>query len=244
MIKKKYLIEQVKKEVDMPFNAKLKAEVMEYCNNDLPDFYYYNELYDFIKDEKLQERIKTEHKAIRFAYKLYEGIEATGDNQIFQIRNQILGYATIYEAVIDYVLTTHYSDSIEFKDLINYKQLKEFNGLTLDKKAELKSLSGHDDIKLMYSKDVKKDYRTIHFEDKCSTAAKLGLIHSFIDENGKSIDLVAEIKEIYSYRNGIHLIAEQAKNIQYEIDFSKKSFYYLKPFLTQIKDKLIKDSLF
>ena len=227
----------------MPFNPKLKAEVLEYCNNDLPEFYYYNELYDFIRDKKLQDRIKTEHKAIRFAYKLYEGIGATGDNQIFQIRNQILAYASIYEAVIDYILTTYYSNSPEFETLINFQLLKEFSGLTSEKKEELKTLTGHDDIKVMYYKSVKKEYRTIRFEDKCSTATQLGLIHSFIDEEGKTIDLASEIKEIYSYRNGIHLIAEQARNIQYEIDFSKKAFYYLKPFLTQIKEKLIKDNL-
>lgn len=227
----------------MPFNQKLKAEVMEYCNNDLPDFYYYNELYDFIKDKKLRERIKTENKAIRFAYKLYEGIGATGDNQIFQIRNQILAYATIYEAVIDYVLQTYYNNSIEYNNLINFQLLKEWNGLTATKKEELKKLSGHDDIHIMYYKTTKKEYRTIRFEDKCSTAAHLGLIHQFIDENGNTIDLEKEIKEIYSYRNGIHLLAEQSKNIQYEIDFSKKSFYYLKPFLTQIKEKLNSDNL-
>lgn len=226
----------------MPFEPRLKAQIMEYCNNDLPDFYYYNELYNFIKDKKLQERIKTEHKAVRFAYKLYEGIEATGDNLVFQIRNQILAYATIYEAVLDYVLTTFYNDSTEYENLLNFKLLKEWNGLTAEKKEELKRLSGFDDIKLNYYKDTKKEYRTIRFEDKCSTAAQIGLIHSFTDDDGVFIDLESEIKNIYSYRNGIHLIAEQTKNIQYEIEFSKKSFYLLKPFLTQIKEKLIKDN--
>ena len=51
----------------------------------------------------MKNRIITEFKAIRFAYKLYEGIEATNENLLFEVRNQILAYASIYEAVIENV---------------------------------------------------------------------------------------------------------------------------------------------
>ena len=55
----------------------------------------------FIQDIELRHRIITEFKAIRFAYKLYEGIGATDANLMFEVRNQILAYASIYEAVIE-----------------------------------------------------------------------------------------------------------------------------------------------
>ncbi len=60
------------------------------------------------------EEFKAEFKAIRFAYKLYEGIEATGENLIFEVRNQILVYVSIYEAVIENILSTYYSNTDEF----------------------------------------------------------------------------------------------------------------------------------
>lgn len=66
---------------------------------------FYDEWYEnafcFIQDAELKNRIIAEFKAIRFAYKLYEGIEATGENLMFEVRNQIFAYASIYEAVIE-----------------------------------------------------------------------------------------------------------------------------------------------
>ena len=71
----------------------------------------------FIEDEPLRKRLVEEFKGIRFAYKLYEGIEAKDENLIFEIRHQIFSYATIYEAVIHSVLYTYYKDTPEFHKL-------------------------------------------------------------------------------------------------------------------------------
>lgn len=70
---------------------------------------------------------------------------------MFEVRNQILAYASIYEVVIENVLTTYYFDTIE-------------------------------------------------------------------------VDLPSELIEIYSYRNGIHIIAERRKGISYELDLSKRAY--------------------
>ena len=69
---------------------------------------------------ELRNRIITEFKAIRFAYKLYEGIGATDENLLFEVRNQILAYASIYEAVIEDVLSTYYLDTVEFDSLMHH----------------------------------------------------------------------------------------------------------------------------
>lgn len=69
----------------------------------------------------------------------------------------------------------------------------------------------------------------------------MGLIHKFINDDGVEIDLPSEIIEIYSYRNGIHIIAEQRKGINYELDLSKKAYRRMRPFIDQLKDKLIQD---
>ena len=54
-----------------------------------------------------------------------------------------------------------------------------------------------------------KDESQVRFDDKCKTAEKLGLIHSFFNKEHEEVSLTNEIIEIYSYRNAIHLIAEQ-----------------------------------
>lgn len=104
----------------MAFSEKIKKEIEMYCNNHLAtDSWYENEFY-FIQDAELKNRIIIEFKAIRFAYKLYEGIGATDANLMFEVRNQILAYASIYEAVIENVLTTYYFNTNEFDSLLHH----------------------------------------------------------------------------------------------------------------------------
>ena len=104
----------------MAFSEKIKKEIEDYCNNHLATDSWYENEFSFIRDVELRNRIIAEFKAIRFAYKLYEGIGATGANLIFEVRNQIFAYASIYEAVIESVLTTYYSDTIEFDSLMHH----------------------------------------------------------------------------------------------------------------------------
>lgn len=81
----------------------------------------------------------------------------------------------------------------------------------------------------------------IRFDDKCKAAEKLGLLHSFISNDGSTIDLTSEIIEIYGYRNAIHLVAEQRKGIEYELELSKRAYRRMRPFIDQIKEKLKMD---
>lgn len=67
----------------------------------------------------------------------------------------------------------------------------------------------------------KKEETQVRFDDKCKTAEKIGLLTSFTNTAGETIDLPSEIIEVYSYRNAIHLIAEQRKSIKYELELSK-----------------------
>ena len=76
---------------------------------------------------------------------------------------------------------------------------------------------------------------------KCKTAERLGLIHKFVSAAGITIDLPSELIEIYSYRNGIHIIAEQRKGINYELALSKKAYCRMRPFIDQLKSKLAED---
>ena len=66
-------------------------------------------------------------------------------------------------------------------------------------------------------------------------------MHDFENSKGQIIDLPSEIIEFYWYRNGIHLIAEQRKGIQYELELSKRAYRRMQPFIEQIKSKLVED---
>lgn len=226
----------------MPLSPEIKDAVYQYCNNHLADEAWYNGEFEFIEDQALRKRLIEEFKGIRFAYKLYEGIEAKEENLIFEIRHQIFSYATIYEAVIHSVLYTYYKDTEEFDDL-QYHVVPTRIAIPRAKLDKLKKELTHngEEILTYHMQKRKKDNSQIRFDDKCKTAEKLGLLHSFISNDGSTIDLTSEIIEIYSYRNAIHLVAEQRKGIEYELELSKRAYRRMRPFIDQIKEKLKMD---
>ncbi len=223
----------------MPLAKEIKDAVYLYCNNHLADEAWYNEEFEFIEDEPLRKRLVEEFKGIRFAYKLYEGIEAKDENLIFEIRHQIFSYATIYEAVIHSVLYTYYKDTPEFHKL-QYHVVPARIDIPEAKLAALKRELTHngEEIFTYHRQERKKDDAQIRFDDKCKTAEEIGLLHSFINNDGIEIDLTSEIIEIYGYRNAIHLVAEQRKGIEYELELSKRAYRRMRPFIDQIKAKL------
>lgn len=223
----------------MPLSTETKDAVYQYCNNHLADEAWYNSEFEFIEDQALRKRLIEEFKGIRFAYKLYEGIEAKDENLIFEIRHQIFSYATIYEAVIHSVLYTYYEDTPEFHEL-QYHFAPAKIDIPRAKLATLKKELTHngEEILTYHIQERKKEDTQIRFDDKCKAAEKLGLLHSFISNDGSTIDLTSEIIEIYGYRNAIHLVAEQRKGIEYELELSKRAYRRMRPFIDQIKEKL------
>lgn len=168
--------------------------------------------------------------------------QATDDRMRFQVRSQLLSYASLYEASIEYVLYRYYGDTSEVE------QMGKFNGLikvSIPKSQEekLQSELFHDGKRIVpcYEGEKAKDKNAIRFEEKIDTAVKLGFIHPLIERGSVVINLPEELKEIYSYRNGIHLLSEQRKDINYEINMSRRAYMRLAPFCQQIRVKLERD---
>lgn len=179
--------------------------------------------------------------AIRFAYKLYEGIQAKKENYIFQIRYQIFAYASLYEAILDYVLLNYYNENRHFKKMLYYKKIKKIS-IPKNKMSIFDEIE-HDGKKILpcYEGMEKNDYSKIKFESKCDVARRIGLIYKIKYRKGKECDLPNDILRIYNIRNGIHLYAEKRKGIEYDIELSRIAYRRMKPFLEQIKLKLKKD---
>lgn len=226
----------------MPLDDNIKNAIYTYCNNHLPEKSWYEAEFEFVEDEALRKRLIEEFHGIRFAYKLYEGIEAKAENQIFEVRHQIFVYATIYEAILHYVLYTYYDKTEEFHNMQYHEALAKISILP-EKLSRLNGSLEHDGkcIVPMYLKERKKDETQIRFDDKCKTAEKLGLLRKYKNKAGEGVNLPREIIEIYGYRNAIHLVAEQRKGIAYELELSKRAYRRMRPFIDQIKEKLQQD---
>lgn len=214
----------------------------DYCNNHLADENWYEREFEFIEDQAFRKRLVEEFRGVRFAYKLYEGIDARDENLLFEVRHQILAYASIYEAVIHSVLYNYYQDTQEFHDM-QYHLAPAKISIPEVQKTQLKTLLTHngEEIMIYHMQERKKDESQVRFDDKCNTAKKLGLLKPIELKNGDILDLPSEIIEIYGYRNAIHIVAEQRKGIEYEIDLSKKAYRRMRPFIAQIKTGLQKD---
>ena len=226
----------------MPLSHEIKDIIYQYCNNHLANEEWYNTEFEFIEDPILRKRLIEEFQGIRFAYKLYECIEAKDENLIFEVRHQIFSYATIYEAVLHFVLYNYYSDTPEFQEL-QYYFIPTKIDIPKAKLAVLKKELTHngEEIFIYHMQKRKKEDTQFRFDDKCKAAEKIGLIHSFVNNDGITIDLTSEIIEIYGYRNAIHLVAEQRKGIVYELELSKRAYRRMRPFIDQIKEKLKMD---
>lgn len=226
----------------MALPKQIQSEIYKYCDSDLPKEEWYEKEFEFIEDKKLRNRLVQEFSGIRFAYKLYEGIEAVDENLIFEVRHQIFVYATLYEAVIHYILYTYYADTTEFHDM-QYHQAPAKISIPSSQLVALNKLLVHNGETIIpyHFQERKKDDSQIRFDEKCKTAEKLGLISKYLNSSGEEVDLPKEIIEIYGYRNAIHLIAEQRKGIEYELDLSKRAYRRMRPFIDQIKARLKKD---
>ena len=158
------------------------------------------------------------------------------------MRYQILAYASIYEAVIHYVLYNYYQKTTEFHNMQYHIVPTRMSFSETQMTAVKNVLSKPNEVLYIYHKQERKKEETqVRFDEKCKAAEALGLIYKITNEQGDIIDIPAEIIEIYSYRNAIHLVAEQRKGIQYALDLSKKAYRRMRPFIDQIKDRLKQD---
>jgi hypothetical protein len=195
-----------------------------------------------VKDDDLRYRIIDEFMGTRFAYKLFEGIEAREENQRFEIRHQILSYASIYEAVVHYVLFTLYSDTAEVLNLLQHNAYARIS-IPSKQKKKIEALLTHDGSEIVPFRMQlrRREITQIRFDDKCTVMNSLGLIHGFVSSDGILVDMKEELISIYESRNCIHLHAEQRKNLDYELEMSKKAYLRFDPFIEQVKEGLERD---
>lgn len=235
-------IQKRKEEKQMPLSKEIKDAVYSYCNGHLAEDSWYENEFDFVEDNNLRDRIIAEYRGTRFAYKLLEGIEAEEENKLFQVRHQILSYASIYEAIIHYILYEYYNNTKEFHDMkyhITYARID----IPASQKATLSQALLHngEEIIPFHLQERQIEDAQIRFDSKCRTCEKLNILHDFVDKDGNAVGFVQELIDIYGYRNAIHIIAEQRKGIAYELELSKLAYLRMRPFIDQIKGKLKAD---
>ncbi len=208
----------------MAFSIELKEKVESYINKHHPNQLWWKAYFDnvFVNDIELSNRLVQEMMSIRTVYQLLEGLRATNELLRAQTKIQIITYASVYEAVLHHIIfKTNLKNSIEVKNLLHK-----------EKYVQRSLPSPHRDlthcgekIYTMAKVNNVRDERYIKFEEILFTSKKLNLIDSELHDS---------LLELYNLRNAIHLQAEIAKGVSYQLEISKKAHKLLKPFKRQI----------
>lgn len=105
----------------------IQAELMKYATAHIADEEWHAQFFSFIRNEKLAKRLGEEFVSARVIYKILEGLEAKEWLHRAQIRIQILSYASIYEAVLHYILFDLLSDQPEVQALTEFPTKKQIS---------------------------------------------------------------------------------------------------------------------
>ena len=129
----------------MPLDKVIIATVNNYLQRDLPEHAWWEEQFTFVRNRRLRMRLARELYSARYMGKLMEATDATGDVLLLYVRQQVIIYASIYEAIIDYLLFT------------KYKQTQEVVSLTKD--LEFIEVRVQSSIIMTFKSDGKKEER-------------------------------------------------------------------------------------
>ena len=242
----------------MPLDRDIKDIVLAYCMRDLPNDSWYENAFDFVKDDLLKSRLISEFKNARLVYKVFEGIAAKDELLLAEVKMQVLMYASIYEATIHYVLfDQYYKKTPIVQDLLTQKVNKPFS-IPIHQLSAINKLLFHDGKTIIpyFETSQKRDITKIRFDEKCKAAFQLGILAEIPEQNDLDSNILPDIKplpgmplfcselvRIYEVRNAIHLHAEIKKDIDYHLELSKIAYLRMQPFLQQIKAKLRADGL-
>ena len=207
----------------MPLETSVRNAVHDYCLRDLPgDLDWHVSRFQFIDDEELRRRLGRAFYAARYVNKLMEALQASGDELHAFVKFQITQYASIYEAVLNFLLWSRFKEHAEVIQLETHKAYKPVSALA----GVTKMKYGDEDVFTCVYRNAKTPRNSIPFRDRVDCAQRIG----FVDET-----YAEDIKRTYELRNLAHIEAEAAKQIDVEIEQAKTGYWRIKPFLERIE---------
>ena len=217
----------------MPLPKATRTEVLAYAQAHLPAERWHVEFFDFVADARLRGHLGKEYWAARCIYKFLEGVQASASLQRAQVKLQVLQYASIYEAVLHYLLFSKYPDTPEVRALCETTRRVNI-AVSRDLRARLVAQTRVPDGELVVMRATTDaaDITKIRFDTKAETALALGLLSPALRD---------DIVKVFSARNAIHIHAEIKKNLNYQLDLSRKAYRRMQPLKRQVVERLTLD---
>ena len=207
----------------MSLEKALRDQIQNYCTKDLPgDLDWHIRKFIFIDDIELRERLGRAFYAARYMSKLMEALYVQNNELHPFVKFQVIQYASIYEAVITYLLWNRFKDHAEVIALQTHKAYKPVSAL-----GSLTTIKfGDEQVYTCVYKDEKTPKNSIPFADKVDCGVRIGFIDTQYAE---------DIKNIYKLRNLAHIETEAKKQIEIEIEHAKLSYWRMQPFLDKLE---------
>lgn len=207
----------------MPLEKPLREQIQIYCTKDLPgDLNWHIQQFEFIEDSELKERLGRAFYSARYMSKLMEALYAEKTELHPFVKFQVIQYASIYEAVISYLLWNKFKDHSEVLALQTHKAYKPVNALAVSTVIKF----NEEQIFTCVYGDKKTPKSSIPFEEKVDCAVRIGFIKK---------EYAEDIKKTYALRNLAHIETEAKKQIEVEIEHARMGYWRMQPFIEQIK---------
>lgn len=205
----------------MPLDDAVRKGVHAYCTRDLPgSVQWHEDQFSFIGDIELRKRLGRAFYSARYIGKLMEALLASGDEIHPFVKFQIMQYASIYEAVISYLLWNRYNNEPAVVRLRTHKAYKPVSALS---KLTNMKYDGEELFTCVY-RDAQTPKNSIPFRDQVDCAVQLGIV----EETHAS-----DMKRIYELRNLAHIETEAKKQIEVELEQAKMGYWRMKPFFRE-----------
>ena len=201
----------------MPLASAIRDAVNAYCVRHLPSQQWFYEYFDFISEPALRSALAGEFYAARYITKLMEALGSTGAELAAHCKFQVIQYASIYEAIISHVLWSHCTGEAAFIEMV---QGSEFRVVPVLSRSSQLTHNG-ERVYPCIKREVVTSEVSIRFDYKVDAAVAIG----FVDNR-----YAPEIKEFYTLRNSIHLRTASKRQIQFQLDHSRRAYRRMEPF--------------
>jgi len=157
-----------------------------------------------------------------------EALAVTGQELHAHLKLQIIQYASIYEACINYLLTEQFKNHPAVLAIKTHRALKEVSAL-----SKLSSISYANEKALVcIYKDTKTPWTSIAFDDKINASIAIGFIKPKLGQ---------EILDIYKMRNTVHIDAAAKRQLSFQVTEGVLAYRRMRPFIDGIKSFLAKN---
>lgn len=182
--------------------------------------------FSFVPDATLQKHLAEAFYQARYVGRLREALDLRGGFNNTFVKHQIVLYASIFEAVIDYFLEQNASLPDVARILADTEYRKEHG--VFGSKVVL-TVGGPDDARtIIPCSEVPRtrELREVRFDQRVAAAVKIGLV---------SESLQKPIQDLYKDRNNIHIRASAAKDFVTDDAGSSTAFKNMFSFLSHAR---------